>query len=817
MPLIRCSRSDLSVRSKQLFKYFNVRHAPMRCKCAQPVLRRQDTKYSQPDGYSLVVEVPKAMDLADGVSRAMWERLARRSLCPECEAFTEPVHDFDKFAYLPEVLFIQLYYIYRAGGPTGGPETYQFPSGPKLNYPEYLDMSAFRDDPTRPGDQTDCIYKLQSIVHNKRNESAAALRMSEDEWRRFEYTSGYKDVGFPGDPNFVTFENITDSEPGGGRPQMLMYVRDHHAEATGVQADAVEPKSNKPQGDTTKAVTPTPSQPKPQDEQSIVASLAGDYGTDDPKLRGFIDAQDFRAFDRHGIETTFYEEAIISLEQGKFVRADPCIDFMFPVIAGVNKNPYGKTFDFESPRQEYAINSLDEARAYWETPLLKDRYIEMMQIIRNHPDITDLDLLFAGGKADAQHFLASMTLFMTLFETIYGNEGYNNELFNDVLERFDELHHIPSIHKVQNWFRDEGNNEAVNAIEEWVPARPPPTDDSTASTSTNDDFARRIGSKLLSLADQDLSGDDPDSEAEALSGYNRLARDIGKFILGFGLPENMAAPASTPETEEKARRLGRHILSLGHNNHSPEKANKTSAPPEVIASFGLDGTSDEPDGGADLDDDLHEAVAIPTDPNDPRIKACENWTLDELKREFQKEQLDWRGLRADPQKHRMKFRKHFELERDYSIYHEARLRQAIEERGIRLRRIGNKGDKIDKAELVDALTNYDAQRLEGAEYLDGDDDSEDTESAEYEPEPYESSEASGNEAYYVERERAALSAKGKGGATSAQPRAVAVAARARKRPRSEDEEDDYDDEDEEDEELMPRVPAKGPVRMRTRY
>lgn len=871
---MRCPCSNLSIRFKQLFKYFNVRHTPMRCRCAQPVLRRQATKDAQPTGYYLNAEVPKSMNLDQAISRAMWEKLARERICPECNDRTGPVHDFDKFAYLPELLVVHAFFIDKSAGP----DNYKLTTDEKLTYPERLDMSAFRDDPNRPGDRTDCIYKLQSIIHTDPEAERqipplrvlkykAALRVNDTEFAQFQYLGAADSY-----PDFVTFEEV--NEVANGVPHVLMYVRERNNEAGDYAPDAVEPEPTKPQGGTS-------SQPKPQVKDPTSTIHASDYGTDSYKLQRFVEAQEEKI-----LGSSLYETAMSNLGDG--IVSGRWMWQMFPpcVSPGTNPvkdrmgNPIHECSDYAG---EYVIRDLAEARAYWNHPLLKERYHELVEIVRWNPE-PNLDRLFRDpGNAD--HFLASLTL----FTLICRDDRESHELFEGVFSKFGRNLHQATVYQVIRWLRKEDNKEATAEVLEYIrtndeqpaspgsrvngeqettghlPARSPtsasgtgaitfPThnnnagrfetpvadknavkDGSPATTgqlasantgghgnghgiSTIQNPAQRIGAKLLSLADQ--GSPEPESEHEKLSSFewHRMSRMIGRAILSFGLPEGMAAPLSTPESEERARRLGQHLMSftLSQNDPSPEKPHEASAL-RPVGGFGLDGSSDEPDDDADLYDELFTAVAIPTDPRDPRIEACQKWTLEELKREFQREQLDWRGLRADPEKHRVKFRKHFELERDYSIYHEGRLRQAIEDMGIRMRRGTKKGDKIDKAELVDALTNYDTQRLQEAGYVEGD-ESEDTESFAYESEPYQSSEASGTEAKYVERERAALSAVRKAEAASAQPHVVAAIARAQKRPRDEDEyEEEEDDDDDDDDELIPRPPSKSPVRMRTRY
>lgn len=815
------------------------------------------------------------MNLDQAISRAMWEKLARERICPECNDRTGPVHDFDKFAYLPELLVVHASFVDKSAGPGN----YKFTTGEKLTYPKRLDISAFRDDPNRPGDRTDCIYKLQSIIHTDPGSQTlppplkvvrykAALRVNDAEFAQFQYLGGADSF-----PDFVTFKDV--NEVTNGVPHVLMYVRERNAEAGDDAPDAVKPEPTKPRGGTS-------SQPKPQIKHPTSTIPASDYGTDNDKLQRFVEAQEEKI-----MGSSLYETAMSNLEDG--IGSRRWMWQMFPPCVSPGTNP-GKDRMGNPLRErtyyagEYVIRDLAEARAYWNHPLLKERYHELVEIVRWNPE-PDLDRLFRDPD-NADHFLASLTL----FTLICRDDPESLELFEGVFLKFGRNLHQATVYQVIRWLKEEDNKEATAEILDYihtnneqaaspgsggngeqetagyVPVSSPTAasstktitpcthnnnagrseksvfnkngvEDGNPSTTGHPAFAntgghgngheigtiqnpaQRIGAKLLSLADQEPAEPGFEHEKPLSSQWHRMSRTIGRAILGFGLPEGMAAPLSTPESEERAHRLGRHLMSFAwsENHPSPDEAHDTSIS-SPVGGFGVDGSSDEPDEDADLYDELFKSVAIPTDPRDPRIEACQNWTLEELKREFQKEQLDWRGLRADPEKHRVKFRKHFELERDYSIYHEGRLRQATEEMGIRMRNGRKKGDKIDKAELVDALTNYDTQRLQEAGYVEGD-ESEDTDSVGYDPEPYQSSEASGTEAKYVKRERAALSAPRKAEVTPAKPRVVAATARARKRARDEDEyeEEEDDDDDDDDDGLLPRPPSKSLVRMRTRY
>lgn len=824
----------------------------MRCDCAQPVLRRQATGEAQPAGYILRVEVSKTMRLDEAISLAMWEKLARSRICPECDGKTKSVNDFDKLAYLPEVLLIYTDFIDKSGGR----DNYKYPSWEKLTYPERLDMSALRNDPARAGDRADCVYKLQSVISCDgprmvpgpgpsaslgpayRNYKAALRTNRDGEWSQFQYS---------GDPDSyaeeATFESINEDR---GVPHVLIYVRERHAES------AADFEPAEPQGHTTAA-----SQPKAETED-----------TDPHNLKRFLHAQDVLT----PTMLTVYETAIAQLTYGR--KGTEWMNYMFPGVEGAGvvydvedtrslsppPGPYEEYFD-PGPQQDtmWVIKSLDEAKAFWSHPLLRGRYVALMEAVLRGGQ-KDLVELF-GRPEVTRTFLSSLTLFYLLSLHLFEREEH--EFFGDVFMQFKERVHPDSTFQFIRWLRDSGEMEGVALIMEytganrllavagdggngnkestsqpelppgpqyygphdpnpWIdgslcnngtglkafkfqPANPGTNGDKNGlGTSADHEFARRIGSRLLSLANQKFSGDESEFDENELAHRNELAGRMGTAILGFGRAAGEALPPSVPETEARGLRLGKHLMWISKYGED--------YPP--ISGLTLDGSYDETDDGYPESSNPSGAVAIPTDPNDPRIEACRNWTLEELKEEFRKEQLDWRGLRNDAAKHRRKFKKHFELERDYSIYREGRLRQTIRDRGVPMKGGPNRIDKAEKAELVDALTDFDAQRLRAIGIGDGG-ESDDTDSDGYEPEAYQSSEASGTEAKYVAMERAAKAAQMKGHPTPAQPRATAVAARTPKRRRDADGEDDDDDDD--DDELGALPPRKSPVRARARY
>lgn len=69
--------------------------------------------------------------------------------------------------------------------------------------------------------------------------------------------------------------------------------------------------------------------------------------------------------------------------------------------------------------------------------------------------------------------------------------------------------------------------------------------------------------------------------------------------------------------------------------------------------------------------------AIPTDPNDKRIAACQTWRLADFKKPFRTtEGLEYRGRNATIRNRRTRFLQHFDVPRNYDIYTKQRLQQA---------------------------------------------------------------------------------------------------------------------------------------------
>ena len=108
---------------------------------------------------------------------------------------------------------------------------------------------------------------------------------------------------------------------------------------------------------------------------------------DDPyQLSRFVAAQD-----------GLYERAVAELRRGR--KTGHWMWFMFPQIAGLGRSVTA---------QQYAIGSLDEARAYLEHPVLGARLLESTAILADNLDATAEQIF---GHVDAMKLRSSMTLF----------------------------------------------------------------------------------------------------------------------------------------------------------------------------------------------------------------------------------------------------------------------------------------------------------------------------------------------------------------------------------------------------------------------
>jgi uncharacterized protein (DUF1810 family) len=110
---------------------------------------------------------------------------------------------------------------------------------------------------------------------------------------------------------------------------------------------------------------------------------------DDPyDLKRFVTAQDAGGT---------YERAVAELRGGR--KTSHWMWFVFPQIAGLGHSPTSR---------QYAISSLDEARAYLDDPVLGRRLRECARILAGR---TDRDAEQILGAIDALKLRSSMTLF----------------------------------------------------------------------------------------------------------------------------------------------------------------------------------------------------------------------------------------------------------------------------------------------------------------------------------------------------------------------------------------------------------------------
>lgn len=129
--------------------------------------------------------------------------------------------------------------------------------------------------------------------------------------------------------------------------------------------------------------------------------------TGDPfNLQRFLDAQDAGGT---------YDRALAELRAGR--KRTHWMWFVFPQLAGLGRSPTA---------QAYAIESLEEARAYLAHPVLGARLRESVQALLDLPAGTSArDIL---GDVDALKLRSSMTLF--------AHAAPGELLFQQVLERY---------------------------------------------------------------------------------------------------------------------------------------------------------------------------------------------------------------------------------------------------------------------------------------------------------------------------------------------------------------------------------------------
>ena len=121
------------------------------------------------------------------------------------------------------------------------------------------------------------------------------------------------------------------------------------------------------------------------------------------RLQRFIDAQD-----------EVYEDVVAELRAGQ--KRTHWMWFVFPQVAGLGRS---------ATAELYAIQSLDEAKAYLTHPLLGGRLRECTQLKLDMRDKTARQIL---GNPDDLKFFSSMTLFAHAAPT--------EPLFRDALAKY---------------------------------------------------------------------------------------------------------------------------------------------------------------------------------------------------------------------------------------------------------------------------------------------------------------------------------------------------------------------------------------------
>jgi uncharacterized protein (DUF1810 family) len=111
--------------------------------------------------------------------------------------------------------------------------------------------------------------------------------------------------------------------------------------------------------------------------------------SDPHDLQRFVEAQD-----------RVYTRVVAELRAGR--KTSHWMWFVFPQVAGLGSSPMA---------QRYAIDSLDEARAYLAHPVLGPRLRECTQLLL---DVNDVEIGEILGYPDDLKFRSSMTLFASV-------------------------------------------------------------------------------------------------------------------------------------------------------------------------------------------------------------------------------------------------------------------------------------------------------------------------------------------------------------------------------------------------------------------
>jgi len=109
-----------------------------------------------------------------------------------------------------------------------------------------------------------------------------------------------------------------------------------------------------------------------------------------------------------------YDDVVAELRSGR--KTSHWMWFVFPQVAGLGRSGMA---------QQYAIGSLDEARAYLDHPVLGPRLRECAGLVLATPGHSAEDIF---GGIDAVKLRSSMTLFI--------RAAPDESVFGDVLDRF---------------------------------------------------------------------------------------------------------------------------------------------------------------------------------------------------------------------------------------------------------------------------------------------------------------------------------------------------------------------------------------------
>jgi uncharacterized protein (DUF1810 family) len=137
----------------------------------------------------------------------------------------------------------------------------------------------------------------------------------------------------------------------------------------------------------------------------VMVTMALPMADDPHRLQRFVNAQN---------QGGTYERALAELRAGH--KASHWMWFVFPQIAGLGRSPMA---------QEYAISSLEEARAYLAHPVLGPRLRECAAALLPHAGTAAVAIL---GEIDAIKLHSSMTLF--------ARAAPEEQLFDQVLDAF---------------------------------------------------------------------------------------------------------------------------------------------------------------------------------------------------------------------------------------------------------------------------------------------------------------------------------------------------------------------------------------------